>query len=190
MLRQLKYAVGPLLLDSLGVIIFALLMALHINVIVATLCGATIAIAMVVSDIVRGKPVPAMQWLSLALVAVSAGATLLTHDPRFVMAKPTVIYGVVGCAMLRPGWLNRYLAPEDFAVVGDLMTVFGFAWAGLMFITGIANLVVAIAFPDRWLAFLAVFPMASKVALFVVHFATLKIVGRRRVRAATAAAAA
>ena len=75
-------------------------------------------------------------------------------------------------------------------MVGDLMTAFGFAWAGLMFITGIANLVVAIAFPDRWLAFLAVFPMASKVALFVVHFATLKIVGRRRVRAATAAAAA
>lgn len=184
MLRQLKFAAGPLLLDSLGVIIFAVLMALHASVLVATICGATIAVGMVVSDIVRGKPVPAMQWLSLALVVVSAGATLLTHDPRFVMAKPSIIYWVVGWAMLRPGWLNRYVIPEEFAVIGDLMTAFGYVWAGLMFVTGIANLVIAIAFPQWWLTFLAIFPTASKVVLFAVHFATLRIIGRRRVRAA------
>jgi len=183
MLRQLRYAVVPLLLDSLGVIVFAVLMALHADVIVATLCGATIAVGLVAADIVRGKAVPAMQWISLALVAVSAGATLLTHDPRFVMAKPSIIYWVVGLAMLRPGWLNRYVAPDDLAVVGDLMTGFGYVWAGLMFGTGIANLVVAVAFPQWWIAFLAIFPTASKAALFAVHFTTVRVVGRRRVRA-------
>ena len=34
-----------------------------------------------------------------------------TSDPRFVMAKPSVIAVIVGVFMLKPGWLSRYL-PE------------------------------------------------------------------------------
>jgi intracellular septation protein A len=181
-IKQLIYAVVPLIFDSLGVIVFAVLMAMHVNLVIATLSGVVIAAALVGWELARRKPVPAMQWLSLVLVLLTAGATLITDDPRFVMAKPSVIYAVVGFAMLRRGWMNRYVAPADLAVVEDLMTIFGYIWAGLMFITCGANLVVAIAFPEHWPAFLAIFPAASKAGLFGVQFIVLRIMATRRSR--------
>jgi intracellular septation protein A len=181
-MRQLLFAVGPLALDSLGVIVFAVLMAMDVDLIAATAAGAAVACAVVGWEMARRRPVQALQWLSLVLVVVSAGATLLTHDPRFVMAKPTVIYFVVGAAMLKRGWMNRYVPPDELAVVEDLMTRFGFIWAGLMFLTGIGNLVVAVAFTSWWPSFLAVFPLASKLALFGFQFLFVRAVSHGRTR--------
>jgi len=181
-MRQLLFAVGPLVLDSLGIIVFAVLMAMKVDVIIATAIAAAVACAVVGWEIVRRRPVQAMQWLSLALVVVSAGATMLTHDPRFVMAKPTVLYAVIGTAMLKRGWMNRYVPPDELPVVEDLMTRFGFVWAGLMFLTGAANLVIAVAFTNLWLSFLAVFPLASKLALFGFQFAFVRVAAQSRIR--------
>jgi hypothetical protein len=52
-----------------------------------------------------------------------------------------------------------------------------------MALTGVANLVIAVRFPDIWPAFLAIFPMTSKVALFAVQFATVRHLTIRSVRA-------
>jgi intracellular septation protein len=186
MIKQLIYAVVPLIFDSLGVIVFAVLMAVHVDMVVAALAGVVIAAALVSWEIFRRRPVPPMQWLSLALVVLSAAATVATHDPRFVMAKPSVIYFVVGAAMLRPGWMNRYVPPEDLAAVEDLMTSFGYVWAGLMFLTGAANLVVALLFTPWWTTFLAVFPAASKLTLFGVQFLFVRVLAVRRSRSPAA----
>jgi len=185
MIKPLLYAAGPLVFDSLGVIVFAVLMAMKVDLILATAAGAAIACAVVSWEIVRRRAVAALQWLSLGLVLVSAAATLLTHDPRFVMAKPTVIYALVGAAMLRRGWMNRYVPPEELAVVEDVMTRFGYVWAGLMFLTGAANLVVALAFTPWWPAFLGVFPIASKLTLFGFQFVVVRLIGAARSRRPT-----
>ena len=55
------------------------------------------------------QPVEALQWLSLVIILVSGTATFFTHDPPFVMLKPSVIYCIVGLVMLKRGWMNRYL---------------------------------------------------------------------------------
>jgi len=91
-MRQLLYAVVPLIFDSLGVIVFAVLMAANVDLIIATAAGAITAVAVVAWEALRRRPVAAVQWLSLGLVFVSAAATLMTHDPRFVMVKPSVVY--------------------------------------------------------------------------------------------------
>jgi hypothetical protein len=72
-----------------------------------------------------------MQWMSL--VVVLGTATLLTQSPRFMMLKPSFIHFTVAAAMLRRGWMTRYLSaiarenlPET-VVIGA-----GFGWAGLM----------------------------------------------------------
>ncbi|OWQ91739.1 inner membrane-spanning protein YciB [Sphingopyxis witflariensis] len=182
MSKQLFYALGPLIFDSLGVIVFALLLALDVDLIVATAAGTAVACAVVGWELLRGRPVAALQWLSLVMVLFSAGATMLTGDPRFVMAKPSIVYVVIGAAMLRRGWMNRYVAPEELPLIGDVMEKFGFVWAGMMFATAVANLVVAIAFTPWWPAFIGFFPMASKLGLFAVHFAIVQIVANRRRR--------
>ena len=52
-----------------------------------------------------------MQWMSLGLVVVLGGATMLTQSPRFMMIKPTIVHFAVATVMLRRGWMLRYL-PE------------------------------------------------------------------------------
>ena len=187
MSRQLFYALGPLIFDSLGVIIFAVLLALHVDLIVATIAGTVAAVAVVGWEMARGRKVAPLQWISLIMILFSAGATMLTGDPRFVMAKPSIVYLVVGFAMLRRGWMNRYVAPEELPLIGDVMEKFGFIWAGMLFATAIANLVVAVAFTPWWPTFIGFFPLASKLALFAVHFAIVQIVGRSRRRRAASA---
>ena len=77
----------------------------------------------------RRQPIGSLQWLSMVLILASGTATCFTHDPRFVMLKPSVIYCIVGAVMLRRGWMNRYL-PERAAPVADVATAFGLSGPG------------------------------------------------------------
>jgi len=132
----------------------------------------------------RAQPVGALPWLSLLAVLISGAATLFTDDARFVMIKPSLIYAVAGAAMLRPGWMTRYLPPVGQALVTDLAVNFGFAWAALMFLTAALNIYVALNYGVvTWSAFMSIFALFSKLTLFAGGFAILAVVGGRRRRA-------
>lgn len=181
-MRTLLYAVGPMLFDSLGVILFAVLLATGAGIMVATVAGTAVALAVVGYELVRGRKVAALQWISLASVLFAAAATLFTGDPRFVMAKPTIVYLIVGSVMLRKGWLNRYIPPEQLALVGDVMDRFGMIWSAMMFASAGLNLIIAIFFTAWWPLFIGVFPLASKFGLFAVHVAVVHFVMKARLR--------
>ena len=181
-MRTLLYAIGPMLFDSLGVIVFALLLAIGAGITVATVAGMTVALAVVGYELARGRKVAALQWISLASVLLAAAATLFTGDPRFVMAKPTIVYLIVGSVMLRKGWLNRYIEPEHLALVGDVMDRFGFIWAAMMFASAALNLIVAVFFTAWWPLFIGIFPLASKFGLFAIHIAVVHFIGQARLR--------
>jgi intracellular septation protein A len=182
MIKHLFRAISPLVIDSLGMIIFAVLLALHVDVAVAAIVGAVLALGVVSWELARRQPVAPLQWLSLIIVLISAGATVFTGDPRFVMVKPTIIYTAIGAAMLRKGWMNRYVSPEALARIGDLMTRFGYIWAGLMFATALANLIIAMAFTAWWPLFIGAFPLVSKLLLFAVQFTVTYATGQARRR--------
>ena len=46
----------------------------------------------------RGK-VGVVNWLSLAIIVVFGGATLLLQDETFIKWKPTVLYGLFGVVL-------------------------------------------------------------------------------------------
>ena len=77
-----------------------------------------------------------MTWASLGLVIVLGGATLLTHDPRFVLAKPAIGHFAIGVIMLKRGWMLRYMPPIVTENIPEYVTVAGYAWAALMFVLG------------------------------------------------------
>jgi intracellular septation protein A len=114
---------------------------------------------------------------------------MLTHDPRFIMVKPALIYVAVGFVMLRRGWMRRYIPPIAAGHIDDLTDVFGYVWAALMFVTAAANLIVAVWFTQYWIAFVAMFPVASKVALFAIQYLTSRTIARRRILAQRASLA-
>ena len=181
-MKTLLYALGPMLFDSLGVLVFAVLLVAGAGIVPATIAGTVVALGVVGYELARGKKVAALQWISLASVLFTAAATLFTGDPRFVMAKPTVVYLIVGSVMLRKSWLSRYIPPEQLAIVGDVMDRFGMIWAALMFASAGLNLVVALFFTAWWPLFIGIFPLASKFGLFAIHIAVVHVVTQARLR--------
>jgi intracellular septation protein A len=177
--------------DLFSTLLFVALYAVTHSVFVATGLAIAAGVAQIAYLRLRGATIDAMQWVSLALVMVFGGASLLTHDPRFIMLKPTLIYAVIGMVMLRPGWIARYQPPIALRWSRDVVNVFGYVWAGLMFLTGALNLaLVAHGDPKLWAWWIGVFPIASKLSLFAVQYLTTRAIVVARVRANAAAALA
>src|SRR3546814_6955457 len=127
-MKSLLYASGPRLFDSLGIFVFAVLLFSGAGIVPATIAGTVVALGVVGYELERGKKVAALQWISLALVLLTAAATLFTGAPSFVMAKPTLVSLIVGHVMLRKDWLKRYIPPEQLAIVCDVMDQIGRAY--------------------------------------------------------------
>jgi len=164
-----------LIFDLAATLVFLAVFLLSQNAPLAVAAGMALGGAQIGWLFARKKPIDAMQWMSLLLVLGFGGAALLTNDPRFVMAKPSLIYAVVGAAMLRPGWMNRYLPAIVLAKAADIGVVFGYLWSALMFASAALNIFVAMNFDiASWAAFMSVYAVLSKAALFAIQYAVLR----------------
>jgi intracellular septation protein A len=183
-MRDFLNAAKLLLLDLASTFFFLVLFLLTHNIILSVGLGMALGLAQIGTKFVRRKPIDAMEWLSLFLVIAAGTATLLTDEPRFVLFKPSVMYAVVGVVMLKPGWMNRYLPDIARAVVPDVAVVVGFVWAGLMFVSAAVNAFVALTCSvATWALVMPIFGIVSKVTVFIIGFAAMRFIGRRRVRA-------
>jgi intracellular septation protein A len=183
-MRDFLNAAKLLLLDLASTIVFLVVFLLTHNTILAVGLGMALGLAQIATQFVRRRAIETMEWLSLFLVIAAGTATLLTDDPRFVLFKPTVIYAIVGLVMLKPGWMNRYLPDIARAVVPDVAVVVGFVWAGLMFVSAMVNAFVALTCSvATWALVMPIFGIVSKLTVFVIGFAAMRFIGRRRVLA-------
>src|SRR3546814_10975493 len=98
-MKTLLYAIGPMLFDSLGVIVFAVLLVAGAGIVPATIAGTVVALGVVGYELASGKKVAALQWINLASVLLTAAATLLTGHTSFVLAKPPLV--LIGRAVCR-----------------------------------------------------------------------------------------
>lgn len=187
-MRNLAYAFRPLFNDLASSLFFALLLVLHVDPKVATLLAIAFGTGHVALWLALRRTVAPLQWASLGLVLLFGGASLFTDDVRFLMAKPTLVYLVIAAVMLKRGWMLRYMPPVAAGHGEGVMIAFGYVWAGLMMLTGIANLVVAVWFTEAWPLYKAVFPVGSKLTLFAVQYLTVRAVVKPRVMAAARAA--
>ncbi len=72
---------------------------------------------------------------------------------------------------------------EDGVMIG-----WGYVWAGLMFVTAALNAFFALATTlEVWSAFVAIFPAASKFALFAIQYLAVRSLSIRGARAKAAA---
>jgi intracellular septation protein A len=188
-MKSLLHAGRFLAQDMASTIFFLVLYMLTRNVALSVALGMALGLGQIAWQIAARKPIDTMQWMSLVLVIGSGTATLLTHDPRFVMVKPSLIYVVVGVVMLKRGWMVRYLPPIAVEVVPDVAAVFGYVWAGMMFFSALLNLALALSLSvAAWAAFMSAWGIGSKLGLFLFQYATMRLIGgrRRRLELATA----
>jgi intracellular septation protein A len=191
-MKNLMFAVRPLALDLISTLLFVVISAVTHNPMLATGVAIAAGLARIAWLRAKKQPINAMQWMSLGLVVVFGTATLVTHNPRFMMAKPTIVYILIGAAMLQRGWMLPYMPPQGREHVADEVTIrWGYVWAGLMFGTAALNAAFALlASFAVWSAFVAIFPAASKIGLFAVQFLSIRHMAIRRVRAQQVAAQA
>ena len=173
--------------DFFSTIVFLAIYLSTDNVVLATSVAIAGAVAQVVYSRVKGRELGYMTYASLALVIVLGSATLLTHDPRFVLAKPAIGHFAIGAIMLKRGWMLRYLPPIVTETIPEYVTFAGYAWAVLMFVLGAGTIAVAATGDLKlWAFYVSVVLIGAKVVAFGVQYAAFRVLVTSRIRAARA----
>jgi intracellular septation protein len=181
----MKDAFAKLAADFFSTIVFLALYFITGNIPLATGVAIAGAIAQVIYARIKGQPLSFMTYASLGLVIVLGGATLLTNDPRFVLAKPAIGHFAVGAIMLKRGWMLRYLPPIVTETIPEYVA--GYAWAGLLFAIGAGVIAVASTGDMKlWAFYVSVVAIGAKVAAFAVQYVAFRILVTSRIRAARA----
>lgn len=171
--------------DFMSTIVFLAVYLITDNVALATAVAIAGAVGQVIYARIKGQRLDYMTWASLGLVIVLGGATLLTQDPRFVLAKPAIGHFAVGLIMLKRGWLLRYLPPIVTENIPEYVTGAGYAWAALMFVLGLGTIAVAATGDIKlWAFYISVVLIGAKVAAFAIQYVVFRIVITQRLRAA------
>ena len=175
--------------DFFSTILFIAIYLATDNVLLATGVAIAGAIAQVIYSRVKGKELGYMTWASLALVIVLGSATLLTHDPRFVLAKPAIGHFAIGAIMLKRGWMLRYMPPIVAETIPEYVTFAGFAWAALMFALGAGTVAIAMTGDLKlWTLYVSVVLVSAKVAAFAIQYVAFRVLVTSRIRASRAPA--
>lgn len=147
-----------LLIDFFPIILFFVAFKVW-GIYVAT--GVAIAATVVQIAYLRHKhgKVEPMQWMGLGVIVVFGGATLLAHSETFIKWKPTVLYWLMGSALL----IGQFVFRRNF--IKNLMGAqielpetawrgLNWAWTGFFAAMGVLNLWVAYTFStDAWVNF-------------------------------------
>jgi intracellular septation protein A len=175
-------------IDFLSAIVFLVLYLSTGNVVLATSVAIAGAVAQIIYSRVKGRPLGFMTYASLALVIVLGTATLLTNDPRFVLAKPSIAHFAIGTIMLKPGWMLRYVPPLVAETIPEYVTIAGYSWAALMFALGAGTIAVAATGDLKlWAFYVSVVLIGAKVTAFALQYAAFRMLVTSRIRAGRAA---
>jgi intracellular septation protein A len=183
----MKDVFAKLAQDFFSTIVFLAVYLITDNVVLATSVAIAGAVAQVIYARVKGEPLGFMTWASLGLVIVLGGATLLTHDPRFVLAKPAIAHFAIGAIMLKRGWLLRYMPPRVTETIPEYVTAAGYAWAALIFLLGAGTIAVAATGDLKlWAFYVSVVLIGAKLAAFAIQYVAFRLLVTSRIRSISA----
>ena len=178
----MKQALRQLLSDFLSAILFLVVYAISGSLFAAAAIAVAAGVARLAQIWLTGRRVEPMQWMSLGLVVILGGATMLTQSPRFMMIKPTIVHFAVATVMLRRGWMLRYLPEIVLRNVPEPMIVAaGYAWAALLAALGLANLFIALRLDfTTWAWFISLGSVGAKLAAFALQYGIFRAIVRQR----------
>ena len=161
-----------ILLDFLPIAVFFVAFKLF-DIWVAT--GVAIAATVIQIAWLRwstGKVEP-MQWLSLGVIVLFGGATLLAHNDTFIKWKPTVLYWLMGGALaigqlVFKRNLLKSLMGAQMSLPEPAWRSLSWSWTAFFGAMGVLNLWVAHHFDtDTWVNF-KLFGGLGLMVLFVI----------------------
>lgn len=128
-------------------------------VLLATMVVIVATLAQILWIKARGRKVDTMLWVSLALVTVLGSATIYFHSENFIKWKPTVLYWVMGGALLvgqvffRTNLIQRLMGAQ-MELPDAAWRTMNWSWTGFFVAMGFLNLWVAYNFDtNTWVNF-------------------------------------
>lgn len=121
----------------------------------------------------RHRKVDTMLWVSLVVIVVFGGATLVLHDQKFIQWKPTALYWLfaVGLFVARYGFrknLIQTMMGKQLSLPGVIWDKLNIAWALFFVALGVANLYVVGNFTEsQWVNF-KLFGTTGAMVVFIV----------------------
>ena len=119
-----------------------------------------------------GKVEP-MQWVSLGVIVLFGGATIVAHNDTFIKWKPTVLYWLMagtqaaGQLLFRKNLLKSLMGAQ-MQLPDAAWRVANWSWIAFFAVMGVLNLWVAFNFDtDTWVNF-KLFGGLGLMAVFVV----------------------
>ncbi|HEX7441063.1 MAG TPA: septation protein A [Caldimonas sp.] len=142
-------------------------------VLLATLVVILATLLQVAFQLVRGRKVDLMLWMTFGLVVVLGGATIWFHNPTFIKWKPSVLYWAMGLAF----WLSQAIFRKNLlqTLIGEQLELpasvwqrLNFAWVAFFGLMGLLNLYVAYSYStSTWASFKA-FGATGLMLVFVL----------------------
>ena len=107
----------------------------------------------------RHRKVDNMLWVSLGIIVVFGGATLLLHDETFIKWKPSVLYWLFCVVLLIAEFgfgknLIKSMMAKQMTLPNPVWRKLMLSWVGFFAVMGILNLYVAFNYStDAWVNF-------------------------------------
>lgn len=146
------------LFDLFPVILFFAVFKVY-GIYAATATAIVATIAQIAWVWFRHRKVDNMLWVSLGVIVVFGGATLLLHDETFIKWKPTVLYWLFSASLLIAQFgfgknLIRSMMEKQMQLPQPVWLKLLLSWAAFFAVMGVVNLWVAFNFStDAWVNF-------------------------------------
>ncbi|TDO96442.1 septation protein A [Marinomonas balearica] len=162
-----------ILFDFLPIIVFFAVYKMTNDIILATAILIPATILQVGYTWWKHKHIEKMHVVSLVLVVLLGGATVLMGDGDFIKWKPTIVNGLFALAFFGSQFIgNKNLIQR---MMGDKISLpfkvwrtLNLAWVGFFIVSGLTNLYVAFNFSEEvWVDF-KLFGLLGMTLVFII----------------------
>lgn len=169
----LGYTIMKLLLDFLPILIFFGVYKYTGDIIIATAVLIPATLAQMLYTWLKEHRIEKMQLVTLILVVVMGGATVLFQDKTFIQWKPTVVNWLFAVAFLGSQFMGQKTIVErimgaNIELPKNVWSTLNISWVIFFLFMGAINLFVAYNFSeDIWVDF-KLFGMLGLTILFII----------------------
>jgi intracellular septation protein len=166
------------LLEFFPILLFFVAYKLYdIYIATAVVIGATIV--QVAIAWFKYRKVETMQWITLGLVIVFGGATIILHDEQYLKWKFSIIEWLFGLAFLSSHFIGKKtfierMMSSNLTLPANIWQRLNFSWATFFISVGFINVYVMYNYnTDDWVTFKTFIAPALMVVFMVVQMSFL-----------------
>ena len=143
------------LFELLVVILFFITYVFTKNIVLATAVALVAGVIQAAFIWIKYKKLQTMQWVSLLLIVIFGGATIVIKDAHFIMWKPSILFWLLAAALLASQLLGKNALQatmgKEITLPDAVWRKLTFAWVLFLAMMGVLNLWVAYRFTEaQW----------------------------------------